>query len=411
MGALASIVIIIFFLLLLAIIVIIKNKKQLTPYSTNNQPQQVIVQSNGFGTAGFVFALFAVFLGWIPVLGWILWFFGLFFSFLGLFKSPRGLAIVGFILSLIDLILLLFVVTSIAALFLSPSLSTNSNRSELESKKSYNDTIAVNQQNEIYDDSSKNNESSIEKTLTKLVQEWNQGHLSKNMDTFSNMFANSVSFYGKQQSLNGCLESKVSLFKRYPDFNQQIYGAIDIVELTRDEYKCYFTKSVFVNQKTTDYPSYLIFRNNNGEWKIIAESDLVTDKNLSKKKLLKTSTYNNRNYSYEPEISVISGVIIVVCFLGPPGYGDNPETDSREYSYVLMLEKPIDIIAKTENKGEGNLDIIKSNIKEIQLTTTQKINLSNYKNKAVRLTGTFFEADNGHHHTDVLIDVQQIEEL
>ena len=30
-------------------------------------------KSNGVGTAGFVLALIAVFLGWVPVLGWILW--------------------------------------------------------------------------------------------------------------------------------------------------------------------------------------------------------------------------------------------------------------------------------------------------------------------------------------------------
>ena len=70
----------------------------------NNQvPQQ---QSNGIGTAGFVLAVITVFLGWIPVLGWILWFLGLVFSFAGLFKNPRGLAIAGFTLSMIGLILL-----------------------------------------------------------------------------------------------------------------------------------------------------------------------------------------------------------------------------------------------------------------------------------------------------------------
>jgi hypothetical protein len=71
-----------------------------------NQQQQ---ESNGVGTAGFVLALIAIFLGWIPVLGWILWILGLILSFAGLFKKPKGLAIAGFVLSLIDLILLIVV--------------------------------------------------------------------------------------------------------------------------------------------------------------------------------------------------------------------------------------------------------------------------------------------------------------
>lgn len=273
--------------------------------------------------------------------------------------------------------------------------------------KDANDTLS-------YDDSSKKSENmefKVEATFKELVQKWNQGHLTKDMNTFSNMFANSVSLYGTQKSLNECIESKVSLFKRYPDFRQQIYGPIDIVNLNNKEYKCYFTKRVIVNQKATDYPSYLIFGNYNAKWKIIAESDLTTDKNLSKKKLAKTSTYNKRSYLYEPEISVISGVLIIQSYFGTPGYGDNPETDSREYSYILMLEKPIDVISKTENPEEGDFDITKSNLKEIQLTSTQNINFSNYKNKAVRLTGTFFGANTGHHHTEALIIVQKIEEL
>lgn len=97
---------------------------------TNNQHQQV-VKSNGLGTAGFVFAIIAVLFGWIPILGWVLWALGLFFSFVGLFKSPSGLAIVGFIISLIDFFVLLFLITGIAALFSVPFLSNNLNRNEI----------------------------------------------------------------------------------------------------------------------------------------------------------------------------------------------------------------------------------------------------------------------------------------
>ncbi|MDL2238670.1 hypothetical protein LJC73_00535 [Bacteroidales bacterium OttesenSCG-928-L14] len=84
----------------------------------NQAPEK---ESNGIGTTGFVLALIAVFLGWIPILGWVLWFLGLVFSFSGLFAKPRGLAIAGLIVSLIDIILLLTVfgaiVGGIGALF------------------------------------------------------------------------------------------------------------------------------------------------------------------------------------------------------------------------------------------------------------------------------------------------------
>jgi uncharacterized membrane protein YecN with MAPEG domain len=94
---------------------------------SSQQGQTIIInqqqQSNGIGTAGFVLALVAMFLGWIPILGWILWFLGLILSFIGMFKRPRGLAITGFILSFIDLILLLVAYAAIYAAIVTARLS------------------------------------------------------------------------------------------------------------------------------------------------------------------------------------------------------------------------------------------------------------------------------------------------
>lgn len=94
---------------------------------TNNQntreenPKQTIIinqlekKSNGLGTAGFILALIALFFGWIPLFGWIIWVLGFIFSFIGIFKSPRGLSIAGLVISLIGIILLLVVYAGIGA--------------------------------------------------------------------------------------------------------------------------------------------------------------------------------------------------------------------------------------------------------------------------------------------------------
>jgi hypothetical protein len=94
----------------------LKNNEQKSSGQTiiiNNQQEK---KSNGIGTAGFVLALIALFLGWIPVLGWILWFLGLVLSFVGVFRLPRGLAIAGLVISLIGIILLLAVFGAMLAL-------------------------------------------------------------------------------------------------------------------------------------------------------------------------------------------------------------------------------------------------------------------------------------------------------
>lgn len=93
-----------------------------SPRMRQSAAQQVVVnqigqQSNGLGTAGFILALISLILCWLPGVNGVVWFLGMLFSFIGLFKSPRGLAIAGFIISWIDLILLLTIVGSIASIF------------------------------------------------------------------------------------------------------------------------------------------------------------------------------------------------------------------------------------------------------------------------------------------------------
>ena len=80
---------------------------------------QIEKKTNGVGTAGFVLALIALFVGWIPVLGWIVWVLGLILSFVGVFKSPKGLSIAGLVISLIGIILLIVVFAGVAAAGLS----------------------------------------------------------------------------------------------------------------------------------------------------------------------------------------------------------------------------------------------------------------------------------------------------
>ena len=70
-------------------------------------------KSNGLAVAGFVLALLGLLFSWVPVVGWILWTLGLIFSLIGVFRKPRGLAIAGLIITFINLIILIFVISAI----------------------------------------------------------------------------------------------------------------------------------------------------------------------------------------------------------------------------------------------------------------------------------------------------------
>ena len=71
---------------------------------------------NGMGTAGFVLGLIGLILCWVPFLNIVLLFLGTLFSFIGLFKSPRGLAIAGLITSLFGFLMCLLILLGILVL-------------------------------------------------------------------------------------------------------------------------------------------------------------------------------------------------------------------------------------------------------------------------------------------------------
>ncbi len=84
------------------------------PINPQNRPRPTVIinqneKSNGIGTAGFVLALIALFLGWVPFLGWIVWMLGLIFSAVGLTRQPKGLAIAGLVISLVGIVMLIAV--------------------------------------------------------------------------------------------------------------------------------------------------------------------------------------------------------------------------------------------------------------------------------------------------------------
>lgn len=89
-----------------------QNNQEQTAQAQAAQPNQTIYiqqmpaprKGNGLGTAGFVLALLGLIFCWFPIVGWILWLLGLIFSLIGVFKSPRGLAIAGLVLSFIDIV-------------------------------------------------------------------------------------------------------------------------------------------------------------------------------------------------------------------------------------------------------------------------------------------------------------------
>jgi hypothetical protein len=71
------------------------------------QPTTVIIQSqtNGLGAAGFAVSFIGLFTFYIPIFGWLIIMIGSLLSYYGRKKEPKGLAIAGTVISVLNVIL------------------------------------------------------------------------------------------------------------------------------------------------------------------------------------------------------------------------------------------------------------------------------------------------------------------
>ncbi len=116
---------------------------------------------------------------------------------------------------------------------------------------------------------------------------------------------------------------------------------------------------------------------------------------------------SSQNLFYEPQKVELVGVLKSKIFYGPPNYGENPKTDTKEYCFALHLMNPINVIAaKDDGLNETHL-----NVTNIQVIKKQNMDLKLYKDKKVKISGTLFSAVTGHHYTKVLINAEKIVKL
>ncbi len=113
---------------------------------------------------------------------------------------------------------------------------------------------------------------------------------------------------------------------------------------------------------------------------------------------------NKEWLTYEPTIVELKGKLVVKTFFGPPNFGENPKTDTKDRSWILSLDKPINVRATSETDPILGPSI--ENVGELQLVL--QIPHRKFIGKKIIVKGTLFHAHTGHHHTDVLMDVQSI---
>jgi hypothetical protein len=109
----------------------------------------------------------------------------------------------------------------------------------------------------------------------------------------------------------------------------------------------------------------------------------------------------------EPNAVLLHGVIERATFPAPPNYENVANGDAPETYWLLKLEQPT-CVQTADDSGHA----AHSGITRIQLVFLRDDHpYQKYRsllNHAVQATGTLFAAQTGHHHTDVLLTVQEL---
>jgi hypothetical protein len=119
--------------------------------------------------------------------------------------------------------------------------------------------------------------------IESLIKEWNFANNSQSLESFRNVYAQSLVFYTQRWSRERVITFKKKLFSSNPKYAQKITGEIKQTPYTGGVIKCEFQKNVLEKFGWTSYPSYLLLSYEEGRYWIVGESDEVTDKRLKYK--------------------------------------------------------------------------------------------------------------------------------
>jgi hypothetical protein len=112
---------------------------------------------------------------------------------------------------------------------------------------------------------------------------------------------------------------------------------------------------------------------------------------------------------YGPKVQLI-GRLVKKTFPGPPNYASVARGDTPEVVWILHLDKSICVKARPGN----DFDVAVSQLQDLQLALG---NINYYQHakellsRKVIVTGVLFGAHTGHHHTPVLLDVENIQSM
>lgn len=255
------------------------------------------------------------------------------------------------------------------------------------------------------------NKKSVEEQIKEMVNIWNDASSNADFDTLERILGDRIDYYQSIVSKSYYIADQKRFFQKNPVYSQRIIGEIIVTQLSDRQMQAEFVKEVSTSQDVKTYPSYLVFENVNGEWKLVVESDTVSDNNIAKMKNGKNKVQrkvqrrqaaiipNQTKYDYNSSVTIV-GTLISRRYQTI----NNSVTDV----FFLRLSTPITVIGDSSEDSPTE-----TNVQEIQLMGNETLSLLNKDvlGKRVQITGELFHSHTAHHHTEVLIMTSNIDFL
>ncbi len=224
-----------------------------------------------------------------------------------------------------------------------------------------------------------------------LTESWTASLNLKNASIMKSFYADSVVYYGDKISGDDVVRRQQVYFLDNPDYHQKIVEYISEDQLPDGNWRIRITKQVRASGKISNYPASLVYGRENGIWKIIAESDDITD--LRKAQPI--------TVHYAPEKVTVEGLL-------EEKSGDDTAGGKQTW-FVIWAMQPLDVIGP-ENPETllEQQNSTEKDVERIQLVGDDK-ELSALLNKKVRATGTLFHAHLPEHFTPVVMEVEELE--
>lgn len=214
-----------------------------------------------------------------------------------------------------------------------------------------------------------------------LLNTWASAMNDSENAVLSSLYADTIQYYGNIRSASEVFSLQSAYMVEHNGYRMRI-TEIDKQEHRPDNtWYIHFRKEVTTKTDTISYPSSIVFAWKKNGWKIVSESDDVTD--------LKNGT-GYYSLSYAPALSVIEGVI-----------EERKDQNGKGTYFVLIPQQKINIAAGPHNNPQAAKDID-------QIHVFTKKHLGKYSNKKVRLTGRLIRSSNKQAQTPVQMEMEVI---